>query len=127
MKAENLRNPKMVLHVLIAASKLELLAIKRNRAFFWDTLYYIYFNIFSSFKKEIRKWVCCNNSLRIITDKRVQIKDTGCLPPFELSITNKLNITNMTDDERRVQWRRVLHTQSLHKPENMLSALNHPS
>ena len=34
MKAENLRNPKMVLHVPIAPSKLELLASKRNRAFF---------------------------------------------------------------------------------------------
>ena len=34
LKAENLRNPKMVLHVPIAASKLELLASKRNRAFF---------------------------------------------------------------------------------------------
>ena len=38
MKAENLRNPKMVLHIPIAPSKLELLASKRNRAFFWDTL-----------------------------------------------------------------------------------------
>ena len=34
MKAENLRNPKMVLHIPIAPSKLELLASKRNRAFF---------------------------------------------------------------------------------------------
>ena len=34
MKAENLTNPKMVLHVPIAVSKLELLASKRNRAFF---------------------------------------------------------------------------------------------
>ena len=34
MKAKNLRNPKMVLHVPIATSKLELLAPKRNRAFF---------------------------------------------------------------------------------------------
>ena len=34
MKAENLRNSKMGLHVPIAASKLELLASKRNRAFF---------------------------------------------------------------------------------------------
>ena len=75
----------------------------------------------------MRKWVYCNNSLSIVTNKRVQIKDTGSLPPFELSITNKLNITNMTDDERRVQWRRVLHTQSLLKPENMLSAPDHPS
>ena len=39
LKAENLRNPKMVLHVPIAAPKLELLASKPNRAFFWDTLY----------------------------------------------------------------------------------------
>ena len=29
----------MGLHVPIAASKLEFLASKRNRAFFWDTLY----------------------------------------------------------------------------------------
>ena len=34
LKAENLRNPKMVLHVPIAASKVELLTSKRNRAFF---------------------------------------------------------------------------------------------
>ena len=34
LKAENLRNPKMVLHVPIAAPKLELLASKPNRAFF---------------------------------------------------------------------------------------------
>ena len=36
MKAENLRNSKMGLHVPIAASKLELLASKRNRAFFLE-------------------------------------------------------------------------------------------
>ena len=34
LKAENLRNPKMVLDVPIAAPKLELLASKPNRAFF---------------------------------------------------------------------------------------------
>ena len=34
LKAENMRNPKMVLHVPIAAPKLELLASKPNRAFF---------------------------------------------------------------------------------------------
>ena len=34
LKAENLRNPKMVLDVPIAGPKLELLASKRNRAFF---------------------------------------------------------------------------------------------
>ena len=34
LKAENLRNPKMALHVPIAAPKLELLASKPNRAFF---------------------------------------------------------------------------------------------
>ena len=39
MKAENLRNSKMGLHVPIAASKLELLASKRNRAFFFGTPY----------------------------------------------------------------------------------------
>ena len=41
MKAENLRNSKMVLHVPIAASKLELLASKRNRAF-----HYVRFQVF---------------------------------------------------------------------------------
>ena len=38
--------------------------------------------------------------LTIDADKRYGVL---CLPPFELSITNKLNTTNMTDDERRVQ------------------------
>ena len=38
MKAENLRNIKMVLHGPIGASKIELLAFKANWVFFWDTL-----------------------------------------------------------------------------------------
>ena len=42
LKAENLRNPKMVLHVPIAAPKLELLASKPNRAFFLGHPVYIY-------------------------------------------------------------------------------------
>ena len=42
MKAENLRNPKMVLHIPIAPSKLELLASKRNRAFFLGHPVYVY-------------------------------------------------------------------------------------
>ena len=63
--------------------------------------------------------------LTIDADKRYGVL---CLPPFELSITNKLNITNMTDDGGECsEWRRMLHTQALHKPENMLSAPAHPS
>ena len=68
MKAENLRNPKMVLHVPIAASKLELLASKRNRAFF---LRHPVFNFLGQEEQEEHKNVCI--SFSHTTGERIQI------------------------------------------------------